>query len=453
MPENPESLSVAALTAGVPGPRVLWLHDTDRWYLGDFLRHAAWLGWLGAHLPGASIDLASHPAYLPLYRDDRFDAHLDVGDLDPAALQGYDLVVVPSSFPPADRPDPGVRRLLHTWDAGWALHARGRRIAGGTKNVLNYFRAAHPHALVAPEKGGEWDCEGTPFRFTRQERLRAAAVLSELVPGDRPVLIYNPSASNPFTRQTDVLKEVENCLGPRQHAAVLRQIVQALPGHDVLVAAPVKPGDQANAENLLAVAAATPGVHCLLDLPQLPEGGRWQESDPTTLRGFAALMAGSRICGSVGVGTGSNTHLAALTGTWSLSFERAADEAILDNWSRPETFQMGSFRWRNPSPLTAIHLMRWDRLGDAEFARAAQAALTHHQAWHLSRDQAFSALDLTPSAWLYHTDFRDEMAYLQHLSASRGADGEHLVRQLYRDSNLHKLARRTQVLTGRAGVA
>ncbi len=51
MPENPESLSVAALTAGVPGPRVLWLHDTDRWYLGDFLRHAAWLGWLGAHLP------------------------------------------------------------------------------------------------------------------------------------------------------------------------------------------------------------------------------------------------------------------------------------------------------------------------------------------------------------------------------------------------------------------
>lgn len=48
--------------------RILWLHSTDRWYFGDFLRHAAWLAWLRTAFPAATIDLASHPAYLPLYR-------------------------------------------------------------------------------------------------------------------------------------------------------------------------------------------------------------------------------------------------------------------------------------------------------------------------------------------------------------------------------------------------
>ncbi|GAB3282153.1 glycosyltransferase family 9 protein [Kineosporia babensis] len=406
--------------------RVLWLHDTDRWYLGDFLRHAAWLDWLHQNFPQASIDLAGHPAYLPLYGDGRFDALIDIAQLERTELRRYDLVVAPSSFPSLTRPDPGVRRYLKTWDAGWSLHAFGRRIADGGKKVLNYFRAAHPSTVFPGD--GESDCSGTQFRFTPDEQEAAAQLLADLLPGRRPVLIYNPTASNPYTRQTDAIKEVDNTLTSEQHAAVLGKIVEQVHEHDILVAAPVKPADQANIDCLHEVAHAVPGVTQL------------RGADSITLRGYAALLADPRICGSIGAGTGSNTHLAALAGTESLSFERGADQLMLANWSQPDAFQMGSIRWRNPSPLTAVHLMRWDRLGEAEFAKAAHAALAHHSGWHSAED-SFAVLDLTPSAWLHFTDFSDEMAYLRH--PRERSKGESLLRQLYLDSNLNKLARRS----------
>src|SRR5262245_46453768 len=44
--------------------RLLLLHTTDRWYLGDFLRHARWLTTLAAVRPG-HLGLATHRDYLP----------------------------------------------------------------------------------------------------------------------------------------------------------------------------------------------------------------------------------------------------------------------------------------------------------------------------------------------------------------------------------------------------
>ncbi len=437
--------------------RVLWLHDTDRWYLGDFLRHAAWLDWLYRRLPGAHIDFASHPAYLALYQDGRFGQALDVSDLKMSDLRAYDLVIVPSSFPDPTPADPGVRRLLRTWDRGWSLYAYGQRVAGGTKRFLNYFRSAHPDTLPFVESSPQSDCGGSVLSFSGAERVDAEKILEQLAPGAGPVLIYNPTSSTRFTRETDVEKEVDNTLTPAQHAVVLTEIAGRLNGHDILVGAPLKPGDEENAAALRQVAGAVPGARCLLDavVPGV---------DSRRLRDFAAVLASPRVCASVGAGTGSNTHLSALVGTWSLSFERAADAVMQRNWSEPGAFQMGSFRWRNPSHLSAIHLLRWDRLDEAALVGAAVAFLTHHQTAHafdasvgrLRKDLLLGTV-LSGASLNHYSDFSDELTFLRNRFgacaptvgsdvttlaqwAAEGGSPEVLL-QLFGDSNLHKLIR------------
>lgn len=454
--------------------RMLVLHSTDRWYFGDFLRHACWLGWAARNLPGVRVDLATHSAYLPMYRDGRFGSMVDVETVVPGDLAGYDLVVEPISFPVTEPPAADIRRLLRTWDRGWALYAHGREVARGAKDELNYFRAAHPVSLSLPDVSGDMLAAGTPISFTDAERHAARAVLDGIAPGDGPVLVYNPTASNAFTRETSAVKEVDNTLTVGEHAAVLRQIALGIKSHDVLVAAPVKPADARNTAVVRSVAAT---VGCGLVT--------------TSLREFAALLADPRVCSAVGGGTGSNTHLAALIATWSLSIERAADAAMRANWSRPEAFQMGSFRWRNPSRLTAVHTMAWDgddeRATEVRVAGAAQAFLTHHVLAHGAHEELFDrqrtrigelhcwagsgSVDMqlsraltawmTSSARAHLGDFADEIAYLRYCSSHPLADCpgsdldallaaadagsvtdpamRTLAEQLFRDSNLDKI--------------
>jgi hypothetical protein len=269
-----------------------------------------------------------------------------------------------------------------------------------------------------------------------------------------------------------------------EHVAVLRQIALGIAGHAILVAAPVKPGDARNAAVVGEVAASVAG-----------------EPVTTGLREFAALLADPRVCSTVGGGTGSNTHLAALVGTWSLSIERSADAAMRANWSHSEAFQMGSFRWRNPSPLTAVHTMAWDegdqRATEEKAAGACGAFLAHHYLAHGRRAELFDrdrapamavhgwsgaastelqlaqmlAGWMTSSARRHFADFADEIAYLcdrfPHLSETNPRDDFDvllaaaeagavvdpsvcsLAGQLFRDSNLHKLVSLMTNPTGR----
>jgi hypothetical protein len=472
-PERGNALSLTDL--GSVGSMLL-LHRTDRWYLGDFLRHACWLGWAERNLPNARVDLATHPGYLPMYADGRFGSMLKAATLMPADLVGYDLVVEPTSFPITGAPAPGIRGLLRTWDRGWALYVPGREVAHGTKDELNYFRTSHPRSLgLADTTSAGAHVEGTPLSFTDTEQQAARALLDEMAPGEGPVLVYNPTASNQFTRETSVVKEVDNTLTAAEHAAVLRQIMLGITGHAILVAAPVKPADWRNAAVVRSVAAS------VAEMPMT-----------TGLREFAALLADPRVCSTVGGGTGSNTHLAALVGTWSLSIERMADEAMRANWSRPQEFQMGSFRWRNPSLLTAAHAMHRDE-GDgsateARLTGASGAFLTHHCLAHGAHGELFDRHQtradalrwwsgtenadiqlgqvlttwMTAAAGGHLGDFADEITYLRHrfphrvetgsptdLAALLAAAGDTtppadptvrtLAEQLFRDSNLYKL--------------
>jgi hypothetical protein len=461
-------------TAGRPVGRVLWLHTTDRWYFGDFLRHAPWLGWLLEEFPHARVEVASHPAYLPLYNDARFAAALDVTQLPTGGVDGYDLVVVPGPYRPS-RFDESVPLVLATWDTGWQLRRHGRLAAGGAKAQLNYFRAAHPGTACGLTRA----VGATPLVLADAEVEAMSAALDRALAGAGPVVVYNPTASTPFTRGTSIPKEVDNRLTPAQHAHVVRRLLTLLPDHALVVAASVKPGDAVN-EHAIRKVAELAGRSRVVDMYALAQGS------VTTIRGFAVLLSCPRVCSTVGSGTGTNTHLAQVTGTWALSFERGADQAMRANWARPGQFQMGSFRWRNPGDRAAVHVMDFAELTSASLDCAAEAFVCHHSLAHPGAGaRLFTAgsparildavaigdwagqpgaalhaaglvLDaMTGPARAHYADFADEAAYLRQVHAmpgrglgtiktALGADDDG-VRQtamaLWEDSNLDKLLR------------
>lgn len=347
--------------------RILLLHDTDRWYLGDFLRHSSWVTCLDAAGPRELV-LATNPGYLPLFSsDNRVGTLLDVGKpAHTAGLAGYDLVVVPSTLRPAAfRAD--VARGLYSWNDGWAYTRHGAPVAGGRKTDLNYFTAAlHRHGQTALPTA-------TPVGLNLgvREPYRAARAVRHLFGDERPVIVYNPTASNPATRQTSLAKEVENVLTTAEHVALLSGLRQRLPGHNVLIGSALVVGDEDNRRQITALrdaVAADPAIRSIFDLPG---------DESTSLRGFAVLLASDAVAASVGTSTGTNTHLAALVGLPSFSVERGADAAMIANWNQPGQLPMGSFRWRNPSPLVGAYNLDWHRKILADFAAVAAAAAAH----------------------------------------------------------------------------
>jgi len=473
--------TLAAATQRRRIDRILWLHRTDRWYFGDFLRHAAWLDWARRTFATATLDLASHPAYLPVYADQRFGARIDQRTLDPQRA-AYDLVIEPSSFPPPGPADPsefpGATRLT-SWDTGWAVSdPQGRQVAAGVKTELNYFRAAHPGSVT-----GRRSIEPTAVRFTSAEVDDVHDLLERILPGPAPVVVYNPTSSNPFTRETDLRKEVGNRLPVRDHATVLRRLLVLLPGHRFLIAAAVKPGDRTNmtALNALARLVADERVTTLTDL---------DDDRLFTLRGFAGVLADPRVCATVGAGTGTNTHLAALVGRHALSIERGCDADMVRNWTY-DGFRMGSFRWRNPSPRTGIRVLNWPTRTAADLQGAAHAFMVEHALEHTRLPHALFpdpapvpglaerfarawphdpvraivlATELLrtmrPTAAAHYGDFTDEAAFLAFTHGVAGSGlravvnalgtSDPLVRAcalgLLEDSNLHKLLTRLHLL-------
>lgn len=447
--------------------RILWLHRTDRWYFGDFLRHAAWAQWLRATFPQATIDLASHPGYLSIYEDDRFAHLLDATTLQPGSIRSYDLVVQPTAFEPASF-DGDLPLLLATWDTGWAIRVHGQPWIRGSKAELNYFRAAHPSAVIGPRS--TWHC---PLQLRSSEIDAVRQALSRAFPGTGSIVVYNPTASNPFTRDTDLPKEVDNALTAREHAFVLRRLIELLPDHHVIVGSSLKPGDTANAQIVQTVTdLSSPGPISIIDL-DLPKA--------ITIRGFTALLDSERVCSVTGAGTGTNTHLASLSHTCSFSIERGADSHMVGNWTQASAFQMGSFRWRNPTLSTGIHTIDWSDKTEAVLAAAAEAFTCHHaiahdqqtlfadlagvaevvarfkESWPADPVTAVRAAHrllghLTPPARAHYSRFDDEAAYLR-LKLGIQSSGLHAVIaalttqtaksqiavQLFEDSNLHKL--------------
>ena len=474
---TPGRLALAAeLAAGELSSILLW-HTTDRWYLGDFLRHASWLTCLSAAGPGR-LDLATHPSYLPLFSTDhRVSGLLDVAGVGGADLAGYDLVVVPGTFRP-ERFDPVIARGLYAWNDGWAYVRHGVVVASGDKTDLNYFSAAsHQHGETALPTA-----TAVSLAFPAAEVGEVARAVRQTFGTARPVIVYNPTASNPVTRRTTITKEVENVLDLADHAALLGAVRTRLPEYDVLVGSALVPGDEQNRSRIEALAAtfrSDPGVRTIFDVGGVP--------DLTTLRGFSTLLAGEAVTAMLGTSTGTNTHLAALVDLPAFSVERGADDGMIANWRRADELPMGSIRWRNPSPLVGAVNLDWERKTLADLTDVADAFVAHlgvhvdgpHTALRSDAQDAaalagvfLARLDDAPPAEFvaaglevlalvrpdlrdWYGDFADELAYLRlrpgFAAVTALADLPGLpptlleresvtLRGLIRDSMLHKLA-------------
>lgn len=93
--------------------RVAVIHDTDRWHLGDFLRA---LPWVAVAASIAATGLYSDASYGALAKaTGLFSAIFSVQALSASVARQYDLVVVPSAFPPAGL-DPRFSRALYSWN-------------------------------------------------------------------------------------------------------------------------------------------------------------------------------------------------------------------------------------------------------------------------------------------------------------------------------------------------
>jgi hypothetical protein len=344
--------------------KVLLYHNTDRWYFGDFIRHSTWLSSLSAIHP-ESLELATAATYLALYQDTRIHKRIDVTRFDASTFADYDLVVIPSAYPPATF-DNTIKRAIYTWDRGWAYARYGSVITSSDKSELNYFIAARhqPDQTALPAS------DVFPLQFSKGEHEAAAAVLSGLFGKTKKVIVYNPTASNPFTRETSIKKEVDNQLSVSQHSVILRALQKRLPDHAFLVASAIKPGDTLN-EEMVTELAQTGNPETAKSVYDL------SSRDWTTMRGFASLLAAPQVVGMIGTGTGTNTHLASLVGLPAFSIERAADAAMIDNWLHPELFQMGSFRWRNPAPLVGTYNLDWAHITNAKLSNIADTFVYH----------------------------------------------------------------------------
>ncbi|HET6737311.1 MAG TPA: hypothetical protein VFH76_00200, partial [Kribbella sp.] len=337
--------------------RVAVVHDTDRWYLGDFLRA---LPWAAAAASIATTDLYSDTSYGELAEAmGCFSAILSIPALSTSAASEYDLVVVPSAFPPT-AVDPRFSRALYSWNDGWFYARYGTIFARGEATAVNAFdRAAEQMREI-----------GLPVPPPVRIRPRPADIEATEIVHDRPVIIYNPTASNPITRRTSVPKEVAAVLDIDDHEYLIRALLQKLPAHQFLIGSALVPNDVLNRgviAELGARFAAESRVTTILEAaPQA-----------VSLSGFAALLASPVVEATIGTATGTNTHLAALVGKRSFCVERAVDDDIRATWRQPDAVSMGAIHWRNPSPLAGSVNLLWDSRSPADLRHAADAFALH----------------------------------------------------------------------------
>ncbi len=340
--------------------RALLCHVHDRWYLGELFCHASWLGSLrGAGIP---CSVCTNPAYLELFERlpgvDLFPAQ----DLNDALLERFDLVIFGTTHPP-NAYKPRLPRTIYAWNEGLAFARHGQVELELPRSAPNLFVATcHRHGETALPDG-----EYPSLHLTEAELATAGRWIDDLLDRDAPVVVFNPSASNAHTRATDRPKAVENRLTGEDCERIVAQLLSELPGHAVLIAAPLKPGDRENHGALTALGGRFSGEPRVL--------APTADIDPTdglTLRAFAALLLDGRVRGMLGNSTGSNTHLAAALDVPAVSLERGADEQMRGNWRSPGRGQMGSFRWRNPHPCTAAVALRWERQAPAQTRRAVR---------------------------------------------------------------------------------
>ncbi|MFD7161122.1 hypothetical protein ACFV9C_41515 [Kribbella sp. NPDC059898] len=342
--------------------RVAVIHDPDRWYLGDFLRALPWGAFAASIAP---TDLYSDPSYKTLVEDTGlFSAIYAPRALSATAAQHYDLVIVPSAFPPS-AVDPRFSRALYSWDSGWLYARYGTVFKRGVATAINAFDRAREQILDI----------GLPSPRPARIRPRIGEIetttrhFADIVHG-RPVIIYNPTSSNPVTRRTSIPKEVAWDLDIGQHEYLIRTLLQKFPTHHFLIGSALVSGDTQNRSIIAELGRRFAAEHRVSTILRATP-------DAVSLSGFAALLASPMVEATIGTATGTNTHLAALVGKRSFCLERAVDDEVRATWRRSDAVSTGAIHWRNPSPLAGSVNLRWDSRSRDDLLRAADAFALH----------------------------------------------------------------------------
>jgi|GEM_PF-1508037 len=345
---------------------VLLYHSTDRLYFGDLLRHSAWIK--SFEKAGVKVDVATNKNYLSIFENDpAVKKLLAIDKLSEKDFADYDLVVFPSSID-FGYYSPLVKRGIYSYNTGIKYTRYGLVIKTQTKDELNYFR------LAEPQFGQSYLPDGAYYRMHLSPKEKAAAkkLLTKLFGSSAAkIIVLNPTASNIFTRENTVKKEVDNLLNKNDYLYLVQKVLDLFPKHQILLGSGLKPYDQENFDLLESLKKSFPDnrVQSITASTTLGKG--------ISFRAFAAILSDSRLSGMLGNGTGTNTHLAATLGLPAMSLERGFDQEMIQNWRSSGTFQMGSFRWRNPDQRVATYTLNWSRKCATDFAKVARQFQIH----------------------------------------------------------------------------
>lgn len=359
-----------ALRSGAVSTALL-CHVQDRWYVGEMFCHAAWLEVLEA--AGIRCTVCTNPHYLEIFEHHPAVRELSSADqLEHQLTAGHDLVIIATTHPP-ERYDVRLSRAIYIWNEGMAVVRHGQKQCEQQTDELNLFLATrHRHGQTALP-------DGRYFRMvlTAQERRDASRRFSAALGRDAArVTIFNPTASNPHTRNSSRPKAVDNALDVEDCVRLIGLMLAALPEQRIVIGAPLKRGDQRNLDAMAAIAARFadhPRVRSLMADVTPDEG--------LSFRAFAAVLLDERVGQMIGNSTGSNAHLAAALNVPAVSIERRCDDLMRANWAARGRGQMGSFRWRNSEPSAAACSLPWDDRSASQWSRAVGLLRWHSLAF------------------------------------------------------------------------
>jgi hypothetical protein len=348
--------------------KILVCHQASRWYMGEMMCHAQWLdAFAKAGLP---IAWATHRNYLEIFANDpNITRLIPAQEITDDILGEFDVVVFPSIRPP-QKYYPHLQHALYSSRDELVYVHNGEVQQRIEKSGINYFRLNAPRFAQTTLP----DSDYYQMTFHSEEKKKATITISGLFgEGNDDIIIVNPTSSNPFTRDSERKKAVDNELDKNDYVLLIEQILSSFPNSKVLVGAAVKENDIDNYRLLEEIGKYfphEPKVRTLLELKKIDEGISFRE--------FAALLSEPRVTSMVGNSTGSNAHLAAAVSVPAFSIERAADPTMRANWKEPNAFQMGAFRWRNPNPTIASYGFNWKESSHARIEKLSHFLLYHN---------------------------------------------------------------------------
>ncbi len=345
--------------------RVLFYHNTDRWYFGDLLRHSYWIELLGK--VNRHLTVATNKNFLSIFENHPLIEKLTpVNEIIEEDFLKFDLVIIPSSFSPTYY-SPFIKYGIYSYNAALEYTRYGILIQKIKKHNLNYFD------LAKHKFGQTYLPDGKYLRLylTPREKLEAIKMLQKIFPKRQKIIIFNPTSSNAFTRETNIKKEVLNSLTKRDYVNILKNLLLEFPKYHILIASSLKPNDQANFELIKKLYKLVPSkrIQAITSITTLEDG--------FSFRKFASILSNQKVIAMLGSGTGTNTHFAAMCDLPSMSIERSANKDIVNNWKNKDLFKMGSFRWRNPELSTAICVFNSSKKNEDNFKKIIYSFQLH----------------------------------------------------------------------------